>query len=339
MNPEIIIHTRPTTFLELWEAHRQGHRWTMSTFKGHLQWINHWVKNMGNLPLVEITPAHVHAYLSFLADKYAPKSQESAFKTLSGMFRWGKAQGFCENVFDGASKPRVPKCDHSVYSDEELARLFNYASPKLRAAIVLAYAAGLRKAEITNMRWAQVDWNRKEIVITPRKDPWPWTPKTYECRRVPMNEDLTLNLNQIRPSGSPFVFLDEELYKKRVSDYRTGIISGHLKDYLWDFRAQWTWLRAKTGLSHKTFHDLRATAITQWCLDNGALTAMIWAGHNNLATTQAYISKSKAAGQNRPNANTISGATIGATGFAPAASGPPNQRSTKLSYAPNNYSI
>ena len=75
----------------------------------------------------------------------------------------------------------------------------------------LGARAGLRRAEIHNLLWNDIDFNRGILSVTSKKD---WHPKDYECRDIPMPDDLLKHLKEL-PKRGPYVIYDK--YGDRMS--------------------------------------------------------------------------------------------------------------------------
>jgi len=88
-------------------------------------------------------------------------------------------------------------------SKEECRQLLANGGPDLHPIFFTFLHTGMRKSELLNLQWKDVDFRRRKILI--RNKPF-WTPKTRE-REIPMGEkvyDLFSGLDRGRPEG--FVF-------------------------------------------------------------------------------------------------------------------------------------
>jgi integrase len=75
----------------------------------------------------------------------------------------------------------------------------------------------MRKSELENLEWRDVDFDRRKIKIAVKDD---WTPKTNE-REIPVNDGLleVLKGQRSKVNGSRYVFPDEDgnrIYKNRL---------------------------------------------------------------------------------------------------------------------------
>ncbi len=95
------------------------------------------------------------------------------------------------------SKPR------RFLTESECERLLDYANAEMKPIFKTFLYTGMRRGELTNLEWADVDFKQRVIKI--RRKAF-WIPKTGE-REIPMNTDLVLTLNKL-PKNRQFVFAD-----------------------------------------------------------------------------------------------------------------------------------
>jgi len=112
----------------------------------------------------------------------------------------------------------------------------NAASPHLKPILLLAYHTGMRKGEILNLKWEQVDLEDGWINLKPEQT------KTHEARRIPLHPNVIENLKKITQEEE-HVFL----YKgKPIKEIKKGFKNALKRAGIKDFR----------------FHDLRHTFVT-----------------------------------------------------------------------------
>lgn len=140
--------------------------------------------------------------------------------------------------------------------------------PPWETVTYLGARAGLRRAEIHNLTWADVDFRRGILSVTPKKD---WTPKDYECRDIPMPDDLKAHLQHL-PKRGPYVIYDR--YGERLS--------------LGSYTAYYGREVKKCGLSGNC-HTLRHTYASH-LVQNGVdlYTVSKLLGHSSIKTTEIY---------------------------------------------------
>jgi integrase len=133
-------------------------------------------------------------------------------------------------------------------------------NPHLKAIILLALDAGMRRGEILKLRWQDIDFEANIIRVLGINT------KTEKERVAPLTDRAKAELNRIRPfsrGDRPFPFSD--------------------------FKRSWATAKEIAGIQDLHFHDLRRTAITRWVMDGNpiALAGKI-AGHTQIQTTMRH---------------------------------------------------
>jgi integrase len=125
-------------------------------------------------------------------------------------------------------------------SPEEYQRFLKECSRNLRPIVQLAYSTGMRCGEILGLRWEQVDFKNKVIILEALDT------KTQEKREIPLSLALVGLLQQVpRTLGCPYVFT----YRgKRMESVKTAFKGACRKAGVLGFR----------------FHDLRHCAVTNF---------------------------------------------------------------------------
>ncbi len=113
---------------------------------------------------------------------------------------------------------------------------------------------GLRKSELINLRWEDIDFERKYIRVESKED---WRTKTGNTREIPIGDDLVEILNKL-PRTSDYVFLNSNGRKygfhltERVKRLARGI-----------------------GISDVTVHALRHTFISHLVMNGVDLVSVV----------------------------------------------------------------
>lgn len=176
-------------------------------------------------------------------------------------------------------KIKVPKGRVEFFKPDEVGILMAHCAamgserpidkrPPWLTVTYLGARAGLRRGEIHNLMHEDLDFKRRIISITPKKD---WHPKTYECRDIPMPDDLYEHLKNL-PVRGPYVVYDK--YGGRMSlDSYTAYYGREVK---------------KCGLSGNV-HKLRHTYASH-LVQNGVdlYTVSKLMGHSSIKTTEIY---------------------------------------------------
>lgn len=165
------------------------------------------------------------------------------------------------------------------HTPEEIERLIDYCREiaeknplnycPYETIIMLGARAGLRRGEIHNLMWSDIDFERNTITIQAKED---WHPKTYECRDIPMTQDLREHLQGV-PHRGPYVLYD--IYGDRFS-------MNSLTTY---YREK---IARKIGME-SFIHKLRHTYASHLVQNRVDLyTVCNLLGHKSIKTTEIY---------------------------------------------------
>ena len=242
----------------------------------HLQF---WRQKLGPLPLSDITPAllvrHRNELLAETTRLNKPRSGATVVRYLASishaftvaMKDW---QWVTDNPVSKISKPRQSRGRERFLSDEERERLLAACRASsnryLLPVVVLAISTGMRRGEIMNLRWPDIDLHRGTILLTATKND--------TSRSIPLTglaHQLLSNLAKIRRLDTALVFC------------------GAVKDKPMDLKKPWEVAARLADLQDFRFHDLRHTAASYLAMD-GATTMEIAAvlGHKTLQMVKRY---------------------------------------------------
>jgi integrase len=123
---------------------------------------------------------------------------------------------------------------------EEYQKLLGECPYRLRPIIQLAYSTGMRCGEVLGLKWSQLDFKNKVLVLEALDT------KTLEKREIPLSEALIGLLQQVpRTLGNPFVFTFKG---KPIKSIKTA------------FKR----VCRKADIENFKFHDLRHCAVTNF---------------------------------------------------------------------------
>ena len=147
---------------------------------------------------------------------------------------------------------------------EEISRLFENCSKHLKPIVVLALNTGMRKGELLNLKWQDVDYKRGIIYLLDTKN--------REKREIPLNEmGKTALIRTLKHPESPYVFCD-----------KNGRPFGEIR------KSFFTALKNSAIINFK-FHDLRHTFASQLVMSGIDLnTVRELLGHKSLKMTLRY---------------------------------------------------
>jgi len=153
-------------------------------------------------------------------------------------------------------------------TEAECAALLESATEDFYPIVFTFLNTGMRRAELVNLEWDDIDFARSILKI--RRKPF-WMPKTGE-REIPINPDLAVVLNRL-PRKLNFVFTSKQ---------------GHQLDPDW-VRDHLSKTAERSEVSSLTPHALRHT-FASLLIKNGVdlPTVQKLMGHNSIETTMIY---------------------------------------------------
>ncbi|MFH1310460.1 MAG: tyrosine-type recombinase/integrase [Candidatus Omnitrophota bacterium] len=189
------------------------------------------------------------------------------------MFRLAVQWHYAEkNPTDGVSKLKVPqKVAPRFLSEEECQKLLTNCEKWLYPVFYMFLSTGLRKSELENLEWRDIDFDRKKLKIVAKDD---WAPKTNE-REIPINENLQnlLKKHKKTVNSSKYVFPGEDgnkIFKNRLLR-RIKTLARRLK------------------LGDINVHTLRHTFASHLVMKGVDLTTIKQLmGHSDIETTMIY---------------------------------------------------
>ncbi len=197
------------------------------------------------------------------------------------------------------------------------------ASPRLwwQVLISVAYGSGLRRGEMLNLTWADVDFEKQRIHVQ-AKSPSPslleWEPKDHENRVVPVSAEaiqLLANMQAESNEGFPYVFISVTRLKQIRQRQRAGRWNPR-SDVVNNLGRDFGTLLRRAGVEPCTLHDLRRSAITNWAQHLPIQVVQQLAGHSDISTTRKYyltVRPEDMASANRVLEKIMDSATTGLT--------------------------
>jgi integrase len=157
---------------------------------------------------------------------------------------------------------RIDEKSMRVLSQDEQRRLIDAAAPHFKPLIIVAINTGMRRGELLNLRWEQVDLRNLLITIEHSKN--------GRIRHLPINKSAQEALNELPEPHVGHVFRYRGLPIKAVKTAFAGAVR-------------------RAGIRPCRFHDLRHTFATRLVLAGVDLaTVKELMGHADISTTMKY---------------------------------------------------
>lgn len=154
-----------------------------------------------------------------------------------------------------------------ILTEKEIKLLVRSADVPLKHIILVALNTGMRRGEILNLHWHQINVERGFITVQKTK--------SRKLRRIPLNRSMKRLFSHLYLSrdGRGFVFENPD----------TG-------EPFQDIKTAWYSLLRRTGIKDFRFHDLRHCFATYTMLNGGDLISLKETlGHEDIKTTSRYI--------------------------------------------------
>jgi len=257
------------------------------------------ISAIGNKFADEVTYNHCELFQRYCINKdLSPASVNTHIKMVKRVFSLAVKRGQLENnPFNGFPLMKVPRKAVRLLSQNEIQRLLTAAKdPVWNAKIMLSKTAGLRRGEVLNLTINDIDFDKGKVIVQPKPDTkstWRWVVKDKERRELPLIESVAQLLADIitgLPEGQPYLFLSAERYEHLLMLKKSGrLIDRVAKCPEANFRRGWKLICKRAAVECVTFHDLRATCITEW-LEQGMMPHEVQrlAGHSSIDTTMNY---------------------------------------------------
>lgn len=247
--------------------------------KNMIRRANFWLNAFNDKPVKSIKSSHIEKILEQYAlgsvNGYGtnkPKSNNTLIRmkaALSSIFQYGIDKKYLDK--NPVDKIRIKAAYNQIerfLSDDERVRLLNACNEssweKMHLLIMLAITTGMRKSELINLCWNDIDFDKGLAKLGDTKNGSP--------RINPIPSFVLEELRQYRMIGNGLIF-----------------VSQNNTDKPFDFRIQWYSCLKMAGIEGFRFHDLRHTAASYLVMEGATLhEAGQILGHKSEATTKRY---------------------------------------------------
>ena len=267
--------------------------------------MRHFIGVIGDIDYQKVSHKHGERFLQGSLDaRNAPATAAKKLRHLKRVFQLALDRGQLEqNPLKRVRPPRIPRRSVHVFSEEECVRLIRAArqseprtAVKWELLIRMALCTGMRRGELLNLTWQDIDFERKTVEVAPKQNAdytWEWHIKDVDRRTLPLTEQLLRLLAQHhteQPEAHPYVFVPAQRYERIQQCRKEGrwsVMQGccPLNNLSDRFR---TILR-RAGIERGEFHDLRRTCLSGWLAQGlSEHDVMNLAGHSCFETTRRF---------------------------------------------------
>lgn len=280
--------------LDYWMKHYVKKKCEATTKYGYnniiCKHINPYFKD---LELSKLQPMHIQKYYDYLVEEkgLSPNTVYKHHACIRKALQFGLTHRLVH--FNAASTVELPKKEQfegKAYNSEQMTELLQKVTgTKLEIPVYLAGQLGLRREEISGLKWKNIDLeqgtiNIVEVRTSAGKEVITKQPKTKESRRsLSMPNDLVEVLRKHREKqeyfknllGNEYVDLDYVYAKDNGEPYRVNSVTEQFNKFLKDNK-----------LTKIRFHDLRHSLASILYDKKADIKAIAdWLGHSNISTT------------------------------------------------------
>lgn len=215
--------------------------------------------------IFEITPQMIECYKAKRLKTVSPASVNRELATLKNMFTMAiKWRYLKTNPSKEVKSLKEPPGRVRYLKPEEVKALYESCAGYLKSIVVTALNTGMRKGELQELKWANVDFRNQKITVI--------NAKNNESRIIPINKTLYNELHPLsKSSKGEYIFSDRN--GRPYGDIKKSFLKALEKAKINDFR----------------FHDLRHTFGSYLVMQGVDLkTVQQILGHKDIRMTMRY---------------------------------------------------
>jgi len=303
----MIIKPKAMTLTDLIQEHLSRTRGQVrdSTLMQHDVAIRHLVDVVGDIDIKKLKYQHGEYFIQACLDRgNAASTVNKKIRCVNRVFQLAVQRSQLEtNPFLYLHKPKSTKRKVITYSDQECNRLIEAARQikfkkpfDWQMLIILALCTGMRRGELLNTTWRDIDFEKATIEVAPKRDSvytWLWYIKDIDRRILPLTEDVLAMLIErqgIASSCNPYVFIPDwrfELIQRKRQKENWTVDDGKIP--VNNFSRHFEQILVYAGIEHKEFHDIRRTCLSRWLKEGlSEFEIMTLAGHSDFQTTHRF---------------------------------------------------
>jgi integrase len=282
----IQTHTRSITLADAITRYREERTPNKKSARSERYLLDAWARSqLAEIPLNCIRPTQIAEWRDARSTSgAAAQTIRNGLTVLSAVYE----QAIREWGFDHLSnpvrrirRPPAPRGRCRRVSQEEVQRIIdNTKSPSLAPIVTLALTTGMRLSEITLMRWGNLDFQQKTLLLPDTKN--------GDARTIPLSTTATNTLLTLRRTKTTST-------SERVFDIAPHAVTVSFRRAVRRARAAYIAEQTVRGtpdaglLCNLRFHDLRHEAVTR-LFEKGLNTIEVGtiSGHKTIQTLNRY---------------------------------------------------
>jgi integrase len=223
-------------YLQFSKAHKTAHSYRRDQVS-----IKNLLESLSGHRVSKISAHEIERYKNARRKKVSAATVNRELSCIKHMFNKAVQWNYLpENPLQAVAKFKEPPGRVRYLSEDEIGRLLNCCASSLRPIIVMALNTGMRKGEIMNLLWSDVDLKNRLILVR--------NSKNNESRHVPINDTLYSELNKLREgyrsdkpvftwkNGKPIKSIHNAFYRTmeraRISNFRFHDLRHTFASYL-----------------------------------------------------------------------------------------------------------
>ena len=267
--------------------------------------MNQFIDIVGDIDYRNVQHEHGERFIqACLKRGNRPATANKKISSLKRIFQMAvQRQQLQDNPFRYVRKLKVTQRKIKIFSDKECKRmidatrkLYFYMPLRWDILILTALCTGMRRGELLNTTWNDIDLEKQLIHISPNestKFTWKWEIKDTDRRSVPLTKEvvnLLIEHQDTQPEDYPYVFVPIVRYERIQKLRQQNQLTARQRSCpVGNIRQQFIYILEQARIDHGTFHDLRRTCLTNWLAQGlSEYEVMILAGHASFDTTHKF---------------------------------------------------
>jgi len=234
--------------------------------------INNFIKYRAFILLNEISQMNIEEYIRIRCQDVKPTTVNIELRVLKSMFNTAVNWNLIStNPLKKVKQLRINQNIPKMFTHNEIELIMNTISPVwLKNIVTLALNTGMRRNELINLHWADVNMINKYLIVRNTES---FTTKSKSERVIPLNQNSLDVLRNIH-SRSDYVFLNcnsQKIYPNYLSQcFRDLLVKLNIRN-------------------DRSFHSLRHT-FASWLVQKGVSIYEVskLLGHSDIKVTEIY---------------------------------------------------